>query len=717
MSRIRTRNNPQQSGHGLSIAETVLKVPMAWLAAMFLAVAPASADDDAPLKKGGFQLSVGAVEAIAVNVSADRTEGEILSTPMTLQLHGKIDFKWGNGYLEKAGLFAGKCARTACGPTHKLLWYRSQSASGSSDGGDLPDNDWTINLSVPTTPDRMLPPLEQMDLIQTCKQNPQAEFVHWTTVTLSANTRTDDTSLGEDFVGAEESQSLDEIDFNGGDQSRHADFAVLVQCALSSHTESPPVSKTPDNIDVGFDHGAMKVNDIRMTLTTYSDAHTQPTPGTQCKKAKLRVTMETNQAGLASFKLWEQRGDGGVESEDVIVGAHHEDGRFLAVHERWISVDETTHVQFNARDLVNETFSHETGWKDITLHCAGTGSGGLQTPTDDDNGAVQPAAFEGNFQFIDNGPLADRNTCPRDGKALVWFNAPKPDNIHYSLDCGALGNFSGVLQPEQIGQGHYRAGTLINFEVANTIEAGCTLRTVSPGDARDHAFAAHTFQCAKTAGHSSEIGGLTGGQDTPGGDLPTPRPKPEVNPAIGGGVGVLVAEPDPTHAPKKVVDPVRTNPEPKAPQIVCTGGKVSKGKCLCGQNKIVKKTGANQFQCLAIAKPPEKTKPVRVTPAPKKAKLVCKGGKASGGKCLCGQNAKRVKLGANAFACQKKKAVRAETKPAQKVTQPKRVNPAPKKQKLVCKGGKASGGKCLCGKKKAAKKLGQRRFACVPRRG
>lgn len=669
---------------------------------MLLVAAPAAANDDAAVKKGGFQLSVGAVQAISVSVSADRTEGEILSTPMTLQLHGKIDFKWGNGYVGNAGLFAGKCARTACGPTHELLWYRSQAGSGSSDGGDLPDNDWTINLSVPTTPDRMLPPLEQMELIQACKQNPQAEFVHWTTVTLSANTRTDDISLGADFVGAEEAQSLDEIDFNGGDQSRHADFAVLVQCALSSHTEPPPAPKTPDSIDVGFDHGPMKVNDIRMTLTTYSDAYTEPTPGTQCKKARLRVTLETNQEGPASFKLWKQRGDGAIESENVLVNAHHEDGRFFAVLERWIEVGETTNVQFNARDLVNETFSHETGWKDITLHCSGTGGGGLHIPTNDDNGAVQPAAFEGNFQFIDNGPLADRHTCPRDAKALVWFDAPKADNIHYSLDCGALGNFSGVLQPEKIANNHYRAGKLIKFELSDTIEAGCTLRTVSPGDPVDHAFAAHTFQCAKTAGHSSDIGGLTVDQGNPGGDIPAPQPKPKVNPAVGGGVGKLVTEPNPTHT---------------KPQIVCKGGKVSKGKCACGQNKIRKQIGNRAYQCLAVAKPPEKKKQVRVTPAPKKQNLVCKGGKVKGGKCRCGSNAKRVELGKNSFACKKKKAVRTTVKPAKKATQSKRISPKPKKHKLVCKDGKVKGGKCRCGKKKVAKKLGARKFACVPRRG
>lgn len=477
--------------------------------------------------------------------------------------------------------------------------------------------------------------------------------------------------------------------------------------------------KTPGTQDLGFDHGAMKVNDIRLTLTTYSNAFTEPNPGTKCKKAKLAVTLETNQEGPVSFKLWKQRGDGQIGSEVVNATAHHDEGHFYAVHERWVEVDETTNVQFNARDLVNETFYNETGWKDITLHCTGAGGGGLVNPTDDDDG-VAHTAFEGNFHFIDNGPAAQNNTCPRNAKALVWFDAPKQDNIHYSLDCGALGNFSGVLQPEKIGSGHYRAGKLITFEVTDTIEAGCTLRTVSPGDARDHAFAAHVFQCAKTAGFGSEIGGLTVEEPTPDNGIPTPAPKPKVNPAVGAAVGGLKAEPKPTHTPTvpaKKTAPIRVNPEPPAPKLVCNGGKISKGACACGPNKLRKKIGAAAYQCVAVAKPPEKKKPLRVSPPPKKkVKLVCKGGKVANGKCLCGASAKRVKLGQNAFACQKKQAVRANPTPKKKAVQPKRVSPQTKKQSLVCKGGTARGGKCLCGKKKTAKKLGPKRFACVPKR-
>ena len=690
------------------------------LATMALATAPAVANDDAPLKKGGFQLWVNPdVLNGAVSVKTDPSGTWIDPTPVKLHLTGKIDFKRGTGYIERAGLFAGLCARTECG-FNTLLWFRSESEYTGPEGPDLelPENDWHFGFPLEVLPQRLIAPTLQISLINHCENNPMDVFSVPTTVTLSVNTRTT-IRVGTQFKSASSEVDIDEVEFNGGDQSRHANFDLPVVCETLTQASGTPTPFNPPKPTFEFDHGAMKVDDIRLTLTTYSNAYTEPTPGTQCKKAKLAVTLETNQEGPVSFRLWEQRGDGQVESEVVNATAHHDDGHFYAVHERWVEVDETTNVQFNARDLVNEVFYNETGWKDITLHCSGTGGGGLQVETEDDG--VAHTAFEGKFQFIDNGPQAQNYTCPRNPKALVWFDAPKQDNIHYSLDCGALGNFSGVLQPEKIGNGHYRAAKLINMELTDTIEAGCTLRTVSPGDARDHAFAAHTFQCAKTAGFSDDIGGLTVDDPNPDNRIPTPNPKPKVNPAIGAAVGGLTAEPRPTHTPtvpEKKTAPIRVNPEPPAPKLVCNGGKISRGECACGPNKLRKKIGAAAYQCVAVAPPPpEKKQPLRVNPPQKKqVQMICKGGKVANGKCLCGASAKRVKIGQNAFACQKKQVVRTNPKPEKKVTQPKRVSPQVKKQSLVCKGGKASKGKCLCGKKKTAKKLGPNRFACVAKR-
>lgn len=757
------------------------RAALAMLAALPLAALPqiSAAEDNAPLKRGGFQLEVSPVlefSTVIVNIGPDGS-GAILSAPIVLNMKGKIDFRRRNGYIERGGLFAGHCRRTDCGPIHKLLWYRSRYKSDSTDGGGFPENDWRFDHPISTTPERLLLPTHQIDLIHRCGEPGADEFYTQSTVTLSVNTLTEEPRLGTDFIGPHPFVPLDEIEFNGGDQSRHASFDLKVLCQPVSHSvsntdpEQPSRPKTPKTTKLGFDQGPMKVNDIKMSLTTYSNAYSEPNHGTRCKRAKLRVTLDTNQEGLISFKLWSQRGDGAIENEDVILGAHHDDGLFKAVHERWIDVDETTFVQFKARDLVNETFYNETGWESITLHCTGAGGGGLASPTvDRDDEQPVISSFAGNFHVIDKVAARGRYSCPRAAKALVWFDAPKADSIHYSLDCGGLGNFSGVIQPEKIASSQYRAADLIDFELTETIDAGCTLRTVSPGAPRDHVMREQKFICAATAGHGAGSGladpsnpdrpGIPDPAGNPSGAVPIPVAPPQarvpvpVSPLVckGGKVryGACFCDDDTTRVrtgantyhcrpqakrtnPDKATPtrtnppaPTRTNPptptrtNPPAPKLVCLGGKLKGGACRCGGNTSRVKIGANAYQCKQQAKRtnPAKTAPTRTNPAkatptrtnPKKTRLVCKGGTARGGKCKCGSNTTRVKLAANAWQC----------KPKAKRTNPKktgatRTNPAPKK--LVCVGGKVRGNKCQCGSKMVRRKVKPNTYQCVRRTG
>ncbi len=689
----------------------------------------ASAEDNAPLKKGGFQLNVSPeleYSTVTINTSPDGSGGEILPSTIVLNLDGKIDFKWGNGFVERAGLFAGHCKRTDCGPIHKLLWFRSKYESESSDGGGLPENDWHFDHPIVTTPERMILPTDQIDLIQRCGELGEDEFYAQATVTLSANTKTDDVQLGTEFIGPHPFVPLDEVDFNGGDQSRHASFDYKVVCTqepLEVAEDKPAAPEPGGNQALKFDHGSMQVDGIKMTLTTYSNAYSEPTPGTQCKMAHLRVTMDTNQEGLVSFRLWQQRGDGSVESEDVIVGAHHDGGLYKAVHERWIEVDETTNIQFNARDLVNETFNQETGWKDITLHCTGAGGGGLVAPeSDSDDDAPSFVEFKGNFQLIDQAGAAGNNSCPRNAKALVWFNSPNDSNIHYSLDCGGLGNFSGVIQTEKIGNSHYRGAKLITYGLDETIEAGCTLRTVSPGQPRDHAQETKLFQCVST-----NFDGGPGGLAVAPVPLPMPTPEPET-PVVG----------------TKIL-PVPL-PQPKTPAggspilpAVCKGGKIRYGVCVCPNGKNLKQISSFEYICKS-AKPkrtnpgkaePKRTNPDQASPKrtnPAKPKLVCRNGKVKGGSCRCGSSATRVKLGANAYQCKPKakrtnpksagskrknpdKAVPTRTNPSK--SKPKRTNS--KKTKLICHGGSVRGGKCRCASSTTRVKLGAKTYQCRPK--
>lgn len=126
----------------------------------------------------------------------------------------------------------------------------------------------------------------------------------------------------------------------------------------------------------------------------------------------------------------------------------------------------------------------------------------------------------------------------------------------------------------------------------------------------------------------------------------------------------LVSKPKTTHS--STTGPVRSDARPR---LVCTGGKVVKGRCQCGNSKIRKRVGQKQFQCVAVAKPTEKAKAAR------------------------------------ANAVRKNKPV------------PARTNPVSTKQRLICAGGTVRGGRCHCGQKEVTKKQGNRRFVCVARRG
>lgn len=616
----------------------------------------------------------------------------IVPDTIRVQLNGQMKFRWRNGRIERGAIYLGKC------PTNDLLRCSSHPriAFEHRDHPDMYDDIWykkktkvwkfnheatfstsqLLTFPVPGfNPDLYL----GTQILEGCNQRAESgerSFTFKTKMTVSINTVTGDV----DFVLANP-PPIEEVEFDGGDQTKTVDFDLNVSCDVLTHTKQP---KTTNNQDLNFDQGSLKVNDIKMTLTTYSNAYTEPTPGTQCKKAKLRVTMETNQIGLASFKLYKMEG-GFISNEDVTVSAYHDDGKFFAVHERWLTVNETTNYEFNARDLVNETFYNETGWKSITLNCSSPGGGGLASPDNDDGSAVEFKYMTGGFTFIDNSNAAKKNRCERSAKALVWFDAPKNDNIHYSLDCGELGNFSGVLQPTSIGNGKFRAGKLINFQVTETIQAGCTLRTVSPGAPKDHAFKSNTFQCARTAGHSSGIDGVvapTSPQAGSNGSAILPKlckggkirygvcqcPKGTKRKKIGDSKFACkidgLTTPTKPEKPKKPVRanptkpkvktaPVRTNPKPKKAKLVCVGGKVRGSNCKCGPNKVRKKLGKRKFQCLAVAKPikPKKKKPIRVNPKLKKKALICKGGKVRGNRCVCPKGKLRKKQGKRKFLC------------------------------------------------------------------
>src|SRR5262245_39925348 len=159
--------------------------------------------------------------------------GDTLDTITPAQLsfwaHRKIDTRW-PGYVERVGVFLGKCTNTECGAFALINFDFPSSRDYDKTGLVLFSTDKLANgkESIFATPYR-----EQ--IISKCNAPDKPEsFLFPMPATLSANTRKDSTNLlpGEATLG--------EPQFNGGDATRHGYFLADVKCVRTSTTTADP---------------------------------------------------------------------------------------------------------------------------------------------------------------------------------------------------------------------------------------------------------------------------------------------------------------------------------------------------------------------------------------------------------------------------------------------------------------------------------------------
>lgn len=151
-------------------------------------------------------------------------------------------------------------------------------------------------------------------------------------------------------------------------------FGVRLRCKAPVR----PDIETPDELIAG--QGDMSVSDLRVSLRTFTGEVTRPTPGRECKRAKLKVSVKTNQSGPVRLKLSEQRNSGAITNRSVVLEARHQDGRFLAVHEEWVETSQSMTYKVSAKEVADTTFPESTPWKHIRLRCEGVAGGGFQSP-------------------------------------------------------------------------------------------------------------------------------------------------------------------------------------------------------------------------------------------------------------------------------------------------------------------------------------------------
>jgi hypothetical protein len=288
-----------------------------------------------------------------------------------------------------------------------------------------------------------------------------------------------------------------------------------------------------------------------------------------------------------------------------------------------------------------------------------SGTSDLAPPSRPDDPLPPGQTLKGDFTFIDNGGTR----CPRQGTALINFTTGQPQNVHYSLDC-TNGSFSGVAQTAKSPKGGYVAPALVSFDIKQTTQASCALKTVAPGKPAVHKLKGHLFQCITPTG-------------VPGASDLAPPSRPD--PVVPSGPGRVIVD------PPRTVDPVK--PTGTGVQIACIGGLIKSGQCTCERMLKLEATGKNAWRCVktVVVDPPR-------TPEPK---LSCAGGKVQYGKCMCTSGFHVVAAGANAFRCVRTATV-SPTKTPTRTTPTSPTRTTPSAPKIACLGGAVRGNRCNC---------------------
>lgn len=336
------------------------------------AFAEDAAVDSFTFDAGTIRNSDGLFPSINVASSDGEAWDIIIPDLIELSFHGKIQFSRQNlGYAQQAGLFLGACEQTNCG-NNPLIWYKVGGMRG-----------WSFDFNRQITADRLSSNDGNgiRDALAACNNSGQdidTSIGRATAIqpqlTMSINTRS---AVQAPLVSGEPDVAT--VEYNGGDHSKTAIFLIPVTCKSFNQgliVPSGGLSVPPP--------GDLKIQDMRLSLRTFSNEFSQPTPGTKCKRAMLKLKIETNRTGQAKFKLSSQYNEGTIETQEITVMAKHENGRFLADFEQWIEVDKNTVFQASAQEINDDTFQVGTPWKPINLRCQSSGGGGFASPTNDE---------------------------------------------------------------------------------------------------------------------------------------------------------------------------------------------------------------------------------------------------------------------------------------------------------------------------------------------
>jgi hypothetical protein len=206
---------------------------------------------------------------------------------------------------------------------------------------------------------------------------------------------------------------------------------VAIAAASAAIVWTPAANAQPRAGEFVQQDPDLRVNSIALGYAVVP-GKTKPGPTTECRQARLTVTLRTTKAGSVNFRLHQKFGTGPAQARNVRAHANFDDGHYVASYQEIVSVDKTMNVRAMAEEF-NSPPGQTTGWKDVTLRCENTNGGYAGTPgnssPDNANFPRQPKhVFEGQngLATTPGGPVnPDGRNAPQPFRPVIAPAAPK----------------------------------------------------------------------------------------------------------------------------------------------------------------------------------------------------------------------------------------------------------------------------------------------------
>ncbi|MDA4847448.1 hypothetical protein [Hoeflea poritis] len=370
---------------------------------------PAVADGIASIKHMSISTQGMATGTVHVISTDGKTWNKIKSGSAQFAGQMKVDTKW-PGYVDKVAVFLGKCSGHACDGSARIY------------AADTSARDFVKSETFGFNPTKLVSALidgsaiynHGKRIIDECNKGLQADgptkersFNQLIQLTLGANT-------GKALYKKNFQNEIGLVE--NPDHVAHGQVAIKVYCE--------PAAPPPESAEVRL---PLKMTDLKLFLSTYSNAVSKPSIGLTCKKGQVLVRAKTNREGPVKLRLWTQVGKGPMQSQLIEVWSTSVGGgNYQAEFEKWISVSKNSVLKARVEDLITKPVGFHAGWKNLSLKCQSPGAGGFAQQQKPDSSAGKPNAGKQNGRVIKGNKAGGRKTKIGKRKPRPAVNRPDP---------------------------------------------------------------------------------------------------------------------------------------------------------------------------------------------------------------------------------------------------------------------------------------------------